>query len=183
LQGDQGLSQKSPEAGNASYYYSLTRIESEGEIMLNGESYRVTGLSWLDREWSTSALADDQSGWDWFSLQFDDGQELMYYQLRDNLGQTHPNSEGNWTDHNAQQTHITSEIIALFENKNWLSPSGISYTTEWTLQYDGQQWIIKVLLEDQFMDLSVPYWEGAVEILDADSGEQVGKGYLEMVRN
>ena len=183
LQGDRGLSQKSPEAGNASYYYSLTRIESEGKIVLNGESYPVTGLSWLDREWSTSVLADDQSGWDWFSLQFDDGQELMYYQLRDNSGQTHPNSEGNWTDHNAQQTRITSEAIALLENKNWLSPTGISYTTEWTLQYDGQQWIIKALLEDQFMDLSVPYWEGAVEILDADSGEQRGKGYLEMVRN
>ena len=66
--------------------------------MLNGESYAVTGLSWLDREWSTSALAENQSGWDWFSLQFDDGQELMYYQLRDNAGLAHPSSDGNWTD-------------------------------------------------------------------------------------
>ncbi len=183
LQGDNGLSQKSLKVGNASYYYSLTRIETEGEIMLNSESYSVRGLSWLDREWSTSALAEDQSGWDWFSLQFNDGQELMYYQLRDATGQAHPNSDGNWTDINAQQTSIASEDIILIENKNWLSPSGIRYTTEWTMQYNDQQWIIRALLEDQFMDLSVPYWEGAVEILDLEDGGRLGQGYLEMVRN
>lgn len=183
LQGDNGLSQKSPETGNASYYYSLTRIESEGEIVLNGERYAVTGLSWLDREWSTSALAENQSGWDWFSLQFDDGQELMYYQLRDISGLAHPSSDGNWTDRNALQTRISSEDILLVENKSWLSPSGISYNTEWTMQYADQQWIIRALVEDQYMNLSVPYWEGAVEILNADSGDHLGQGYLEMVRN
>jgi len=183
LQGDNGLSQKSPEAGNASYYYSLTRIESAGEILLNGENYRVTGQSWLDREWSTSALAENQSGWDWFSLQFDDGQELMYYQLRDNEGTAHANSDGNWTDQNAQQTRIRPQDIILIETKNWLSPSGISYTTEWTIRYADQQWIIHALVEDQFMQLSVPYWEGAVEILDAQNGRYLGQGYLEMVRN
>jgi predicted secreted hydrolase len=183
LQGDNGLSQKSPEAGNASYYYSLTRIDSEGEIVLNGESYAVTGLSWLDREWSTSALAENQSGWDWFSLQFDDGQELMYYQLRDNAGLAHPSSDGNWTDANAMQTRINSEDILLVENKHWLSPTGISYTTEWAMQYEDQQWLIRTLVEDQFMNLSVPYWEGTVEILSADNGDHLGRGYLEMVRN
>ena len=63
------------------------------------------------------------------------------------------------------QTRITSEDILLVENKHWLSPSGISYTTEWTMQYADQQWIIRALVEDQFMNLSVPYWEGTVEIL------------------
>ena len=69
LQGQQGLSRKSPEPGNASYYYSLTRLFTEGEIEVEGERFQVSGLSWLDREWSTSALAPDQSGWNWFSLQ------------------------------------------------------------------------------------------------------------------
>lgn len=183
LQGNNGLSQKSPEAGNASYYYSLTRIDSSGEIILKGETYEVSGQSWLDREWSTSALAENQSGWDWFSLQFDDGQELMYYQLRDNAGNAHPSSDGNWTNLNAQQTPISSTDIVLRENENWLSTTGISYTTEWSMQYAGQQWIIKALIDAQFMNLSVPYWEGAVEILDAESGKRLGQGYLEMVRN
>ena len=183
LQGENGLSQKSPELGNASYYYSLTRIDSLGEIILNGESYDVIGQSWLDREWSTSALAENQSGWDWFSLQFDDGQELMYYQLRDHEGNAHPSSDGNWTDQDSQQTHFNSDDIILRENESWLSPTGISYTTEWFIQYAGQRWVISALIDEQFMNLSVPYWEGAVEISDAENGNKLGQGYLEMVRN
>jgi len=183
LQGNNGLSQKSQELGSASYYYSLTRLQSSGEIFLDGARYQVTGQSWLDREWSTSALADDQSGWDWFSLQFNDGQELMYYQLRDKEGNAHPNSDGNWTDIDAQQIPVSADDIVLLENENWLSPSGISYTTEWTIQYAGQQWIVRALVNDQLMDLSVPYWEGAVEILDAGNLDPLGQGYLEMVRN
>src|SRR5688500_11191595 len=59
LQGENGLSQKSPAAGNASYYYSLTRMPSSGSLTVGNETFEVTGNSWLDREWSTSALADD----------------------------------------------------------------------------------------------------------------------------
>lgn len=183
LQGNNGLSQKSPQIGNASYYYSLTRLHSSGEIVLDGVRYQVTGQSWLDREWSTSALADDQTGWDWFSLQFNDGQELMYYQLRDNNGNAHPNSDGNWTDVDAQQIPVSANNIVLIENENWISPAGISYTTEWIIKYAGQEWLVRALVDDQLMNLSVPYWEGAVEILDPVSGEVKGQGYLEMVRN
>lgn len=183
LQGDAGLSQKSPEPGNASYYYSYTRLQSEGMIRINNEDYRVTGSSWLDREWSTSALADDQTGWDWFSLQFNDGQELMYYQLRDTLGLAHPSSDGSWTDQDALQTRIQSQEISLEERQSWLSPQGVSYGTEWLMTYLGQRWLIKALFDDQLMNLSVPYWEGAVDIVDFDSNAMLGQGYLEMVRD
>ena len=67
LQGTNGLSQKTPEAGNASYYYSVTRIETRGQVYLDGQRHEVSGSSWLDREWSTSALGAGQTGWDWFS--------------------------------------------------------------------------------------------------------------------
>ncbi len=77
LPGDDGLSPKSAEPGNASYYYSITRLATEGSIVRAGETLAVTGRSWLDREWSTSALAEDQVGWDWFSLQLDSGDDLM----------------------------------------------------------------------------------------------------------
>ena len=72
LNGDAGLSQKSSDPGNASYYYSITRLETTGRIRVDGEGVQVSGLSWLDREWSTSALAADQVGWDWFALQLAD---------------------------------------------------------------------------------------------------------------
>src|SRR5688500_20279899 len=73
LQGDRGLSQKGPEKGNASYYYSLTRMPTRGQVTVEGRAYEVTGQSWMDREWSTSALSGDQVGWDWFALQLSDG--------------------------------------------------------------------------------------------------------------
>ena len=83
-----GLSQKGSEPGNASYYYSVTRLDTSGTITLNGTEINVQGLSWLDREWSTSALGEGLQGWDWFSLQLDDGRDLMLYHLRQKEGST-----------------------------------------------------------------------------------------------
>ncbi|HXU46332.1 MAG TPA: carotenoid 1,2-hydratase, partial [Thermoanaerobaculia bacterium] len=92
LEGDRGLSQKSAAPGQASYYYSLPRMPARGDIRLGGESFAVSGLAWLDREWSTSALAADQVGWDWLALQLDDGRELMLYRLRRRDGSADPAS-------------------------------------------------------------------------------------------
>jgi predicted secreted hydrolase len=181
LQGENGLSQKSPAAGNASYYYSLTRMPGTGRITIGTEVFEVSGDSWLDREWSTSALADDQNGWDWFSLQFADGQELMYYQLRTLSGAAHANSQGNLTDQNGNQQLIRNTDIGLEEIAWWTSPAGVTYATEWRMRYKQQEWLIKAVIDDQLMDLSIPYWEGAVDVQDLE-GTVVGRGYLEMVR-
>ena len=81
-QGDRGLSAKSAEPGNASYYYSLPRLAAAGTLRLGPERLAVTGQAWMDREWSTSSLAPGEVGWDWFGLQLDDGWELMLYRLR-----------------------------------------------------------------------------------------------------
>jgi predicted secreted hydrolase len=182
LQGDMGLSQKSPEPGNASYYYSMTRLPTQGQVHLQGESFDVAGQSWLDREWSTSALASDQSGWDWFSLQFTDGTELMYYQLRDDLGSTHPNSSGNFTSLMGLQVPISPEDIQLEEQVHWLAADGTSYTTQWRMEHAGNDLIIRAAFDDQLMDVTFQYWEGAVDVIDRVSGEKIGQGYLEMVR-
>ena len=94
LHGDQGYSQKGPEAGQASYYYSLTRMLAKGQITIGDQTIEVTGESWMDHEWSTSALSIEQNGWDWFSLQFDDGTELMMFQIRRTDGSIDPYSSG-----------------------------------------------------------------------------------------
>ena len=182
LQGREGLSQKSAAAGNASYYYSLTRLETQGQVRVGGENLAVEGLSWLDREWSTSALAEDQSGWNWFSLQFDDGQELMYYELVDTAGGAHAFSAGNWTDANAMQTYVTPAEVKLTPLREWTSPAGTRYVVAWELAYGAGRWRIEALLDDQWMNVSLPYWEGAVEVRDATTDSLVGRGYLEMVR-
>src|SRR5690606_15232657 len=116
LQGERGLSRKGPEPGNASYYYSLTRLETRGTVTGDGEPAEVTGLSWLDREWSTSALSGDQVGWDWFALQVDDGWELMLYRLRHADGSADPLSEGVLVDPEGRAHRLRwDEDVALEE--------------------------------------------------------------------
>jgi predicted secreted hydrolase len=105
----------------------------------------------------------------------------MYYQLRSDSGAVHPQSSGNWTNAAAQQTLVRPEEVMLEELETWTSPGGVEYATAWRLQYAGNDWRIEALLDDQLMSVSIPYWEGAVDVID-DEGTRVGRGYLEMVR-
>lgn len=182
LQGEAGLSRKSATAGNASYYYSYTRMPASGVLRLGDERIPVQGNSWLDREWSTSALDADQGGWDWFSLQFDDGSELMYYQLRTLQGAAHPASAGSFTDAGGRQQGLAADDVTLQALQEWTSPAGTAYTTRWSLRWAGRELQIRAIVQEQWMNLSLPYWEGAVEVLDAENGAVLGRGYLEMVR-
>ena len=110
LQGERGLSRKSAGPGNASYYYSLPRIATQGRLRLGERIFTVSGASWIDREWSTGAMAADQAGWDWFALQLDDERELMLYRLRGNDGNTHPFSAGRWINADGSSRALAAEI-------------------------------------------------------------------------
>ena len=183
LQGDRGLSRKGPEPGNASYYYSLTRMATEGTITVAGEQFAVQGLSWLDREWSTSALNEEQAGWDWFSLQLDNGYDLMYYQLRRKDGTVEPFSSGTLVDPQGNVTSLSSEDVSLKALDTWESSLGGRYPVAWRMEVPqaGLDVEIRPLLRNQELDTSVRYWEGAVEIMGRQGSDAVsGHGYLEM---
>jgi predicted secreted hydrolase len=184
LQGERGWSRKSARPGNASYYYSFPRLQSSGELALAGQRYRVAGLSWFDREWSTSALDQGQTGWDWFSLQLRDGSALMYYQLRRGDREVDPFSRGSRVSPAGVVSAIGPDDIELRPLAHWRGPDGVDYPVEWALALrpDGPRWLVRAVLPQQFMDLSVRYWEGAVDVLDAASGRPLGRGYLEMTR-
>ena len=92
--GRDGYSRKGREIGNASAYYSLPRLVTRGTLAIDGRRYEVTGSSWMDHEFGSSVLEADQVGWDWFGLQFDDGRELMLYQMRRRDGSRDPFSSG-----------------------------------------------------------------------------------------
>lgn len=185
LHGDRGLSQKSATPGNASYYYSYTRLNTAGQLCLKDHCTEVKGLSWFDREWSTSSLDEQQSGWDWFSLQFDSGEELMYFQLLDLDGQPDSNSSGSWIDRQGRRRAISQRQMHLQILSRWQSPDGQRYPVRWQMDYlpDGKSWIVQAAVQDQLMDLAIQYWEGAVEIYSAQSMQLVGRGYLEMTRS
>jgi len=184
LQGQEGLSQKSAEQGNASYYYSLTRMATSGLIRIAGNSYQVSGTSWLDREWSTSALGPNQVGWDWFSLQFDDDTELMYYQLRLEDGQPDPLSSGVLVTEDGIITGLTAADVRVEVLDYWISPhSGGRYPARWRLQVPAELLSLEIipLMADQELQTSIRYWEGAVFVQGTRGQKQVeGYGYVEL---
>jgi predicted secreted hydrolase len=174
---------RSAEPGNASYYYSLTRIDTRGTITIDGERVEVAGSSWLDREWSTSALGEDQAGWDWFALQLDDGRDLMFYRLRDRDGGTDPYSRGVLVDPQGNASPVVRDDLGIEVLQTWESPRGGRYPARWRLRSAKAAIDLEVtpLLDDQELDVSIRYWEGAVRVQGRSQGREVkGKGYVEL---
>ena len=178
LQGERGLSRKSATPGNASYYYSFTRLPTTGEVRIGDTDYRVAGSSWMDREWSSSALDSDQSGWDWFALQLDDGRDLMFYQLRAREGKMHAFSRGVLVGKDGTVHSLSPDDVILAPLRDWQADDGTAYPVDWRLQVPGLELDleVKAALDDQRMDHTVQYWEGAVDV----SGSNRGRGYLEL---
>ena len=183
LNGDAGLSQKSAEPGNASYYYSMTRWLTDGSLQLGDDTFRVTGLSWLDREWSTSALGADQLGWDWFALQLSDGSDLMFYNLRKLDGSQDAQSAGTWIDTDGRSLHLGRDDVEITVKDTWESPQGGVYPSAWTLRAPGQGLDLRIrpVMADQELFTTVRYWEGAVDVEGERDGRPVtGRGYVEL---
>jgi len=184
LQGDGGLSQKGPEPGNASYYYSLTRLQSAGTMQVEGETFQVAGLSWMDHEYSTSALAADQVGWDWFSLQMDDGSELMVFQLRKVDGSVDAYSSGVLVEADGTTHHLGRDDFRIVSEATWRSPqSGGVYPALWQVQVPSRALTLQIepYLADQEWNVSYVYWEGAVRCTGERRGMQIaGHGYVEL---
>lgn len=183
LQGENGLSRKSLDGNNASYYYSVTRLSTEGYIELGGNRYNVAGSSWLDREWSTSALSEQQSGWDWFSLQFDDNTDVMYFQLRNKDGSVYPYNEGLIVNPDSSTIRLETGDVALKTRQYWQSPRGGNYPIEWEAEIKplGKTVILQAVFPEQELALSTRYWEGSVNIFDKeDMTNIIGQGYMEL---
>ncbi|HSM29276.1 MAG TPA: lipocalin-like domain-containing protein [Woeseiaceae bacterium] len=183
LNGDAGLSQKSAEPGNASYYYSMTRWRTDGSLRLGDDEFRVSGLSWLDREWSTSALGADQLGWDWFALQLSDGNDLMFYNLRKLDGSQDEHSAGTWVDAEGKSLHLERDDVEITVTDTWESPQGGVYPSAWTLRLpeQGLELQIRPVMADQELFTTVRYWEGAVDVEGHRHGVPIeGRGYVEL---
>jgi predicted secreted hydrolase len=183
LQGEQGLSRKGPEPGNASYYYSYTRLPVNGELGLGGDNIAVRGEAWLDREWSSSSLGAGVQGWDWFGLQLDDGRELMLYSLRDESGRPTAFSAATLVSADGSAEHFAVDAFELAPRRRWRSPAtGVSWPVEWRLRLpDADLHLdVRALVDDQEQRVAVLYWEGAVEVLDPEADAPIGRGYLEM---
>jgi predicted secreted hydrolase len=184
LQGDRGHSRKGPEPGNASYYYSFTRIPTEGVVEVPEGRHRVRGASWMDREWSTSALGEEHVGWDWFSLQLSDGYDLMFFELRRADGTPDPLNHGVLVRPDGGYRRLSASEVELEPTGRWQSPlDGAAYPSGWVLRIPGEgvELELRPVLEDQEMNLSVRYWEGALDVRGSGvAGPVDGWGFAEL---
>jgi len=184
LQGENGLSQKAEGKGRASYYYSITRLSSSGSIRIGNDTYEVSGNSWFDREWATNQLGENQVGWNWFAIQFNDGSDLMLYEMRLKNGGIDPHSCGKWVGADGSITNIGLDDFNLTSTKYWRSPATkANYPVEWKLQIPklNLELMITPRVQDQELNLSVVYWEGAIKLRGEREQKPIdGVGYMEL---
>ncbi len=182
FQGPNGFSRRGEEASAASHYYSFTRLETEGEIVMDDARYQVVGESWMDKEFSSSQLGSEQVGWDWFSFQLDDGREIMLYLLRredaaiDYANGTLVNADG-------QPTFLERDAFSVQVTDDWRSEqTGARYPVGWQVRVGDELWEVRALLDDQENRSRLPggvyYWEGVVSV--RRDGQEVGRGFVEM---
>jgi len=177
LHGNAGLSAKGPE--NASYYYSVTRMSVTGKLRAGGTDHEVSGSAWFDREWSTSVLGEDQVGWDWFALQFDDGRDLMVFQLRRDDGRRDSYDQGLWVAEDGRSQPLRAEDFTLEPTAYWQDADGVAWPIQWQLRTAAGTWRIRAALADQRMATTLVYWEGLIDIYDL-ADRRVGRGFMEL---
>lgn len=182
--GDRGLDRKGAGLGNASYYYSVPRLHTAGTLLIDGETFPVTGLAWMDREWSTSSLEPGIVGWDWFALHLSDGRSLMVYRLRTAAGESSPYSGGSLVGSDGARTPLTATDVSLRALDYWTSSAtGVRYPIAWQLAVPSAslELTIRPYLDDQEVNLSVRYWEGAVHAAGVGpTGALTAQGYMEL---
>ena len=186
--GDRGYSRKGPSDGNASHYYSLTRMPTRGSLTMDGVRSEVTGLSWMDHEWGTSFLERGQVGWDWFSVQLDGGTDVMLFRTRNADGGADAYASGTVSHADGSTTRLQAGDFALEPGRSWTSPaSGARYPVEWSVSIPSMA--VKANVRAAFPEqelhteasTSVTYWEGAIEVRGTQQGRPLtGRGYLEM---
>ncbi|MEZ4423613.1 MAG: lipocalin-like domain-containing protein [Gemmatimonadota bacterium] len=178
LQGEDGLSRKGDAPGQASYYYSFTRMPVRGRIRTPRGLLAVDGVAWMDREWSTSVLSDDQEGWDWFALHLPDGRDLMLFELRARGGP--PRVDGTLVAPDGGSRAVAPGDVTLDVLERWESPDGAVYPAGWRIRIASADVDVTVrpLLADQELRHAFRYWEGAVAVEDAAG--RSGRGYVEL---
>jgi predicted secreted hydrolase len=183
-----GISVKGAGVGNASHYYSMTKLASAGTVEIGGDKFQVEGESWFDHEFGSSQLSLGQVGWDWFSLQLGDGRELMLYSMRRSDGTTDANSSGTLVARDGSSKYLKREDFSIEPLETWASPrTKARYPSKWKLRVPSENLELEVTpaLQDQELDTrrstGVSYWEGLVSARGTSAGKPIeGEGYVEL---
>jgi len=188
LHGEGGYSRKSAKYNSAGYYYSISRLATRGTLTVGGRALPVTGLSWMDHEFFTGALAPGLVGWDWFSLQLADGWDVMLYLLRQKDGSLDQASSGTLIDPQGNTRPLRLGDFRVKATGSWTSPhTGAKYPAGWQITIPAAGYLLTLTptLSDQEIRALAPagvtYWEGEVKISGTKKGAPVnGQGYAEL---
>ena len=185
FQGPNGFSLKGSDKTSASHYYSFTRLQTEGTVKIRGQTTKVRGESWMDKEFGSNQLSANQIGWDWLSLQLNDGREVMLYLLRDNQGRV-DFAQGSLVSRTGEVRYLTAGEWSIHSSDIWKSPeTDAEYPAHWAVKLPEADLEIVVvpelanqenrsrIVEDLF------YWEGLVRVQDPE-GRPIGHGYVEL---
>jgi predicted secreted hydrolase len=181
-QGDGGFSRKGPSSAHASYYYSEPQLRVSGRVVAKGRAEAVTGIAWLDHEWSSELLTPEAQGWDWLGANLDDGTALMAFRIRGKDGATIWSS-ATLRANGARPVTLDAGQVAFTAGRTWKSPrTGGVYPVAMQVRVGARTWRLEPLMDDQELDARAStgtlYWEGAVS-LTSDDGAR-GRGYLEL---
>jgi predicted secreted hydrolase len=189
IHGEDGVSQKAEGTGQASHYISFTRLLTSGTIQVQGKSFQVSGVAWMDHEFFTHQLSNEQTGWDWFSLQLADKSELMLFELRRKDGTIDPFSAGTYVDAQGKTMHLRATDFSLKRmGQTWTSlVTGATYPIQWSVSVPklGLELEASTRLRSQELSgtskFAPAYWEGAIDLNGRkNSSAAQGVGYLEM---
>jgi predicted secreted hydrolase len=186
VHGRDGVSVKAGCGTCASHYYSMTRLRTVGTLRYGGRRMRVGGVSWMDHEFGSDELQADQVGWDWFSLQLDDGREIMDYRLRQRDGSLTPESSGSLVDARGSVRFLRRDDVAVEATGVWTSPhTGGVYPSGWRLRVPSAALdlvLVPTVRDQELANMAggTSYWEGAVDVSDRRSGKRLGVGYVEL---
>jgi len=188
IHGQKGISQKAEGKGRASHYYSITRLKTEGKLFLKGAEVPVHGMSWMDHEFGSNQLREYQVGWDWFSIQLENGVDLMFYQIRHRDGKIDPYSSGTIISSEGKNELFSLKEFQIEVLENWKSQkSGALYPSKWRLKVPGShiELVLSPTVKDQELitkeSTRVTYWEGSVKIEGKYQNHLIkGMGYVEL---
>jgi predicted secreted hydrolase len=188
IHGQNGISQKAQGEGYASHYYSIPRLKTEGKIFLQNKEIAVKGMSWMDHEFGSNQLREYQVGWDWFSIQLDNGVDLMFYQIRHQDGKTDPYSSGTIIFPDGRYRHLPKKDFQIDLLDQWKSPeSGANYPAGWGVKVPAHQIELTLTPTVKNQELitkestQVTYWEGSVRVNGKYQGHSVkGMSYVEL---
>ena len=188
IHGIHGVSLKGQHPEHTSHYYSLTRLQTTGSVVVDGTRIEVNGVSWMDHEFGSADLAEDLVGWDWFSLQLDNDYDIMAYGLRRADGTFDAASSATLVWPNGSTKFLSLEEIRVNVQRHWTSPvSGAIYPNQWTISIPSEEVELRISPRMAHQELvtrrstGVTYWEGAVDVTGLWKGRDIhGQGYVEL---